>query len=72
MSVRAEFAEVTQVTEYGRNVIKNLRFGFDALAAQLELVATPGRLRSLAMTKLEEACMFAVKAIATAHELEGS
>ena len=51
------------VNEEGQKIISSNREAFKLLASQLDKNLPSGRLKSLVLTKLEEAAMFATKAI---------
>jgi hypothetical protein len=61
-AVRGEFHS-RAVNEGGRLRIDTVRRGFSALLDLLEHNCPPGREFSIVKTKLEEGCMFAVKAV---------
>lgn len=63
--IATEFA-TWPMNETGMRNANDIRSKFDALLESITLVTPPGNARYLALvkTKLEEACMFAVKGIA--------
>lgn len=62
--MRNEFA-VHMLNEEGKEKAKKIAQGFDDLMEGLELLCMSGRELSIVRTKLEEACFFAKKAMAT-------
>ena len=66
MTVHSAFA-VHMLNDQGKEKAKKMADAFSALLIELESLdlATDGRLKSLVTTKLEEACFFAKKAMAT-------
>ena len=67
--MKKEYQPLT-VTEYGQNSIDQIRQAFSDLHEQMEKLAGPSRVRAIALTKLEEASHFAIRAIAEAHEVQ--
>lgn len=63
LPVRPEFA-THALTESGLDKVHAARVTFSEALTHLEMIVPPGRPRSIMITKLEEACMFAVRAIA--------
>lgn len=55
---------VHMLSEKGKAAASEIAAAFDDLGARLFLLVPDGRERSIVMTKLEEACFFAKKAIA--------
>lgn len=60
--------EVHILNDKGKEHAHNIAYEFDQLLQYLGIVCSPGRELSLAKTKLEEACFFAKKAMATKPE----
>lgn len=63
-TVRPEFAS-HDITDVGAARIADIRDAFSALLARIEVSVPPGSERSIVVTKLQEACMFAVRGVAT-------
>lgn len=61
--IREEFRANALTNEAG-DKLRIIRESFSALLVNIETVAPPGRHLALVKTKLEEACMFAVRAVA--------
>ncbi len=55
------------LNESGKQKAAEIAEAFDALVKKLETVCPPTREMSIALTKLEEACFFAKKAMAGAN-----
>ena len=62
--VAPEF-EVHMLNEQGRRTAHDMAEDFDALLERLKMVVPPGRYLSIVQTKLEEACFFAKKGMAS-------
>lgn len=67
--MRQEYRSL-KVTEHGQFLIEQARAFFSETADRVEGSAPPSRVRSIAITKLEEASHFAIRAIAEAHRVE--
>lgn len=61
--IREEFRANALTNEAG-DKLRVIRESFSVLLTSLETVTPPGRHLALVKTKLEEACMFAVRAVA--------
>lgn len=61
--IRPEFAS-HDLRDVGEARITDVRAAFSALLGTVEANLPPGRERSLVVTKLQEACMWAVRGIA--------
>lgn len=70
--------EVTLLNERGKNEATVLRLSFTNLVTQLRESLMNSRELSLALTKLEESCFYAIKSLKNdarnleAHEVEGT
>ena len=63
LPVRSEFGTHT-LNENGLTKVHAARVTFSEALTHLEMIVPKGRLCSIMITKLEEACMFAVRSIA--------
>lgn len=61
-SIRPEFSS-HDLRDVGEARIADIRAAFSALLGTVEVNLPPGRERSLVVTKLQEACMWAVRGI---------
>jgi hypothetical protein len=52
-----------KLTSAGLARVEHIRQNFEHLLLVVEKNSSPGREQSIARTKLEEACMFAIKAV---------
>jgi hypothetical protein len=59
---------VHMLNDAGKQKAKHIAEGFDVLVDWLNRVCPPGRNASIMITKLEEACFFAKKAMAEQQE----
>lgn len=62
--MRKEF-EVHMLNEAGKTKAGQIAYVFDGLLGSLESICPEGRLMAIVRTKLEEACFFAKKAMAS-------
>ena len=69
--MRSQF-EVHKLSDWGQDKARHIANAFNGLVTQLQAIGCPeGREMSIVMTKLEEACFFAKKAMAKANTEEG-
>ncbi|HEX2617651.1 MAG TPA: hypothetical protein VHL57_08920 [Flavobacteriales bacterium] len=63
-NIAPEFS-VHMLNEQGKRIARDMAEDFDELLTRLKLVVPPGRYLSVVQTKLEEACFFAKKGMAS-------